>query len=74
MPFYTGLRAEPFTQQWRDGGFGGDAEETRRRVLEGLGRIRAWFDAAAGRSAVPRRNRDHLLLATWNLREFDSSS
>ena len=41
-----------------------------RRTLEGLRRLRAQLDAE-----IPRRDlNDSLLLATWNIREFDSSA
>ena len=45
-----------------------DEEPTKARILDGLGRLRAQLKAE-----VPARTLDAtLLLATWNVREFDS--
>ncbi len=78
MPYYTGLRADSFAGHWEAGGFGDDPEVARLRTLAGVRRIRSWFYDSAGPGGPlappPSRDRGHLLLATWNLREFDSSS
>lgn len=44
-------------------------EPTRRRVLERLLLLRKALDVE-----VPRRSADQMLLATWNIREFDSAA
>jgi hypothetical protein len=45
-----------------------DTEPTKERILDGLARLRAQLDAE-----VPARTLDStLLLATWNIREFDT--
>jgi len=55
MPYYAGLKKIK------------DAA-TRRRIIEGLQRLRP-----ALAKAIPTRTANHtLLLATWNIREFDS--
>jgi hypothetical protein len=57
MPFYPPLRRAPFT------------DETRIRCAERLLRLRQQLH-----SQIPtRKNRDTLLLATWNIRDFDSN-
>jgi endonuclease/exonuclease/phosphatase family metal-dependent hydrolase len=76
MPFYTGLRSERFAEAWAKGRFGSDAEAARERSLAGLARLRNWFDGGDQSVSIPppRRDQSHLLLATWNIREFDSPS
>ncbi len=55
MPYYAGIK------QIQD-------VATRKRVIEGLKRLRPALS-----SAIPARTAtDTLLLATWNIREFDS--
>jgi endonuclease/exonuclease/phosphatase family metal-dependent hydrolase len=61
MPYYFPLLQKPLTQ--------------RRPIIQGLQRLRAGFRQPGGGSAAPIPERDlrgNLLLATWNLREFDS--
>ncbi|MBD1553455.1 endonuclease/exonuclease/phosphatase family protein [Pseudomonas typographi] len=57
MPYYAGLRNI-------------SDREVRKRIIDGLKRLRAQLGGAQG---VPERSATGtLLLATWNIREFDS--
>lgn len=56
MPYYAGLRREP--------------DEVRRRISEGLVRLRRTIAA----SGLPPKTLDgDVLIASWNIREFDSA-
>ena len=55
MPYYAGLKQIKDAKQ-------------RRRVIDGLKRLRAALSAGV----PPRTATDTILLATWNIREFDS--
>jgi endonuclease/exonuclease/phosphatase family metal-dependent hydrolase len=57
MPFYPGLRRVPFT------------DVTRVRCAERLLKLRKQLHG----EIPPRTSRDTLLLATWNIRDFDSN-
>ncbi|GAB5550146.1 MAG: hypothetical protein SangKO_099060 [Sandaracinaceae bacterium] len=66
MPYYTReFFLGPDRQGWPDG----SAEQRRAlRTLDGLTRLRTQLDA----EIPPRTQEETLLLATWNIREFDS--
>ena len=68
MPYYD---REFFLGPSREGWPEGSAEASRAvRTIDGLARLRAQLDAE-----VPARTQeDTLLLATWNVREFDSNA
>ena len=68
MPYYDDLnpKSAAFASEWR-----GD-EQARRRAVERLLALRTAL--ASGDGAPPPRRLNTLLLATWNIREFDSTT
>lgn len=69
MPYYADLNP--------DGALGAEWAkdvDARRRAVERLLRLRGVFRAGEAPGTPPPRAMNSLLLATWNLREFDSSS
>lgn len=57
MPFYRGLRKDSVTQR------------VRERACDGIMALKDQFKTE---SVPPKNVRDSILLATWNIREFDS--
>ena len=73
MPYYD---REFFLGEDRKGWPKGSPEQRRAlRTLDGIRRLRAQLDRSPDQGGVPKKNQeDTLLLATWNIREFDSKA
>lgn len=74
--FYSGIRSNAFAAAYK--AFGESAPAVRKRTASNLLALRRGLDGAAGADGhssnpIPPKRDDTLLLATWNIREFDST-
>jgi len=74
--FYSGIKSAEFAKPYKE--FGESAAAVRKRTARNLLALRQGLvsDVQVGdqnKTAVPPKSSDTLLLATWNIREFDST-